>query len=255
MWAHHTVENGGGVSESWMTPNTMDTLDPKPQDALNHEYTHREGRSNPNNLRDHVAVQQGERNWPTPQEDDSSNVNPKPNRRPGLVSKVNETGNWPTPIAAEAAGPNGQVELSNTVQNWPTPTANEDAAGLPNGNMQKMLGNHPQLRNVTAQSWGTPTARDWKGTSPAATIRKDGKSRMHLLPYMVEQSQFGHQGQTNQTNGEESLQADQTSPRPSPKTLSPIFVEWMMGVPTGWTSLKPLETESFLQWLQNFSEE
>jgi len=29
---------------------------------------------------------------------------------------------------------------------WPTPTANEDAAGTSNGKMQKMLGNHPDIR-------------------------------------------------------------------------------------------------------------
>ena len=29
-----------------------------------------------------------------------------------------------------------------------TPSANEDAAGTPNGKMQKMLGNHPDVRNT-----------------------------------------------------------------------------------------------------------
>jgi hypothetical protein len=288
-------------------------------------------------------------NWPTPTEDDSSNVNPKPNRRPGLVSQVNETmGNWPTPVAGDAknqqtkyaqggtplsmasanwptprvsgqegyetrakrlghagamshlesqveyiqgtwptprvsdteggavqnvemengsfsrknkdgvrwgvklrdateswatpttqeiAHPNAELtetgrrktkdgkdshslNLQDQTENWPTPTANEDAAGLPTGNMQAMLGNHPNLRNVTGES------------------------------------QRGPQAQANQTSGQESLQNDQTSPPPSPKTLSPIFVEWMMGVPIGWTkltALKPLETESYRQWLQSFS--
>ena len=32
-------------------------------------------------------------------------------------------------------------------QLWPTPTANEDAAGKPTGKMQRMLGNHPDVRN------------------------------------------------------------------------------------------------------------
>ena len=151
-----------------MTPNTMDTLDPKSQEALDHEYTHRQGRSNPNNLRDQVSVQQGQ-------------------------------------------------------TNWPTPTANEDAAGTPNGKMQKMLGNHPQLRSITGES------------------------------------QPGPQDQTNQTSGEESLQSDQTSPPLSRKTLSPIFVEWMMGLPVGYSDANPTirhsdsrfwEMESFRRWLQ-----
>jgi hypothetical protein len=33
------------------------------------------------------------------------------------------------------------------VKLWPTPTANEDAAGRPGSKMQKMLGNHPDIRN------------------------------------------------------------------------------------------------------------
>ena len=57
-------------------------------------------------------------------------------------------------------------------QMWPTPTANEDACGKPTGKMQKMLGNHPDVRS--------------------------------------------------QGNG----------------TLNPMWVEWLMGYPIGWTDLK-----------------
>ena len=51
----------------WNTPNTMDGMAPKSQKALDHEHdTARPGRTNPNNLRDQVAVQEGLRLWPTP---------------------------------------------------------------------------------------------------------------------------------------------------------------------------------------------
>lgn len=36
---------------------------------------------------------------------------------------------------------------------WPTPTANEDAAGTPNGKMQRQLGNHPDIRGNTPEEW------------------------------------------------------------------------------------------------------
>ena len=42
------------------------------------------------------------------------------------------------------------ANLSDQVRLWPTPTANEDAAGTPNGKMQRMLGNHPDVRNTGA---------------------------------------------------------------------------------------------------------
>jgi hypothetical protein len=45
----------------------MDSLNCKSQEALDHEHdTARPGRTNPNNLRDQVAVQEGLRLWPTP---------------------------------------------------------------------------------------------------------------------------------------------------------------------------------------------
>ena len=52
------------------------------------------------------------------------------------------------------------VRLQDQVVNphlWPTPTANEDAAGSPDGKMQKMLGNHPEVRS---QGEGTLSC-DW----------------------------------------------------------------------------------------------
>ena len=48
---------------------------------------------------------------------------------------------------------------------WLTPSANEDAAGTPNGKMQKMLGNDPRIRGTTPEEWarGTlnPTWVEW----------------------------------------------------------------------------------------------
>ena len=64
--------------------------------------------------------------------------------------------------------------------------------------------------------------------------------------------QLGHLAPQTQTDGGESSMSDQTSPPPSPKRLNPNFVEWLMAVPVGWTDLKPLEMDSFHQWLQNF---
>lgn len=36
--------------------------------------------------------------------------------------------------------------------------------------------------------------------------------------------------------------------------IHPHFTEWMMGWPTGWTDLKPLETDKFQQWRQKHSD-
>jgi hypothetical protein len=44
--------------------------------------------------------------------------------------------------------PTKEDQASGIPKMWPTPTANEDAAGKPTGKMQRMLGNHPDVRNT-----------------------------------------------------------------------------------------------------------
>jgi DNA (cytosine-5)-methyltransferase 1 len=82
-----------------------------------------------------------------------------------------ESGLWPTPregseegYMTRAARKGHKVAISyletrvDYLKNfaprmWPTPSANEDAAGTTNGNMQKMLGNHPEIRGTTPEEW------------------------------------------------------------------------------------------------------
>ena len=73
---------------------------------------------------------------------------------------VKESGLWATPTAAISVGTTrppskggGSRDLRQDVKMWPTPTANEDAAGTPNGKMQAMLGNHPDVRGTTPEEW------------------------------------------------------------------------------------------------------
>jgi hypothetical protein len=64
-----------GAAQMWATPNTFDAVDAKSQEALDHEHeSARPGRSNPNNLRDQIAVSEGTRFWATPTGDDANNV-------------------------------------------------------------------------------------------------------------------------------------------------------------------------------------
>ena len=66
------------------------------------------------------------------------------------------------------------------------------------------------------KQWPTPTASDHKGSGPT-NIRKDGKDRKKdRLDYAVEQKSG---------------------------TLNPTWVEWLMGLPTGWTDLDSWVTE------------
>ena len=42
-----------------------------------------------------------------------------------------------------------------------------------------------------------------------------------------------------------------TSPYSTGGALNPMWVEWLMGWPIGWTDLKPLGTDKFQQWLRS----
>ena len=63
--------------------------------------TTRKGRTEASNLRDQIAVREGIRTWPTPQEDDSSNVHPNDKRSPTLVKAVDRL---PTPTRRDWKG-------------------------------------------------------------------------------------------------------------------------------------------------------
>jgi hypothetical protein len=102
--------------------------------------------------------------WPTPRATDGDRGG-----RGDLLAMV-RTGrgsrrkHWPTPTGDDANNVTRDSEsfqsLTRAVRMWPTPTANEDAAGTPNGKMQRMLGNHP---DVCSSGPGTlnPTWVEW----------------------------------------------------------------------------------------------
>ena len=88
-----------------------------------------------------------------------------------LPTEGTESGLWPTPRASEwkDCGPVGSKShthmydrkyLCAQVKMWPTPSASEHKAGLPGDKMQKMLGNHPEVRNSGTGTLN-PTWVEW----------------------------------------------------------------------------------------------
>jgi hypothetical protein len=107
-------------------------------------------------------------------------------------------------------------------ESFPTPIASE-------AEHYRMRGNSQISQSLSAKArkgelLPTPTTRDWKGGyKEDALTRKDGKSRrFDALPNAA----IGGVG-TDIVSGH----------------LNPDWVEWLMGVPTGWTELDSWETE------------
>ena len=96
-------------------------------------------------------------------------------------------------------------ELPGQARQWPTPSANEDAAGTPDGKMQRMLGNHPDVR------WPTPAS----DTGSGGPHGLDGGA--------------GARGMLAGSGLEKSSGA-----------LNPDWTECLMAWPIGWTALDPL---------------
>jgi DNA (cytosine-5)-methyltransferase 1 len=117
---------------------------------------------------------------------------------------------WPTPLASDwkPRGPNSKQQgLAEKVKNWPTPTAH----------MAKET-NAPSEHNrntpiLTAQvNWPTPRTKGMCG----------GSGSWDLLNKNTTKEEARQMGAGN--GGK----------------LNPMWVEWLMGWPLGWTDLKPL---------------
>ena len=182
-----TEEIDSGLSQKmWATPNTMDHLPPRSEEATKKmQEGHRKGRSRPSNLREQVD-EKTMRLWPTPNAwDGSRGPRSKKNliekdHQINLISAVKDAEHpepvhlWPTPMARDYKGARKPETLKNAGrtptnslpdmvahQMWPTPTANEHHAGQPTGKMQKMLGNHPDLGKTKTSGSLNPTWVEW----------------------------------------------------------------------------------------------
>jgi hypothetical protein len=72
-----------------------------------------------------------------------------------------------------------------------------------------------QVSNM--QNWPSPKSRDWKDGTSQGTMNRQSPDLGKVV------------GQSKETG-----------------SLNPMWVEWLMGWPLGWTDLKPLETDKFL---------
>lgn len=177
------------------------------------------------------------------------------NAQYGLSQQVQmaEHNLWPTPTAnSRDATPrwtktrNGkqvvEPNLAGAAKLWATPRtsdANGGARPLNDKGLRVSKSNQTSIFGAQlidqVRHWPTPTTRDWKGGYNEASLnRSDGKSRrFDALPNAA----IGGVG-TDIVLGH----------------LNPDWVEWLMGVPTGWTALGSWGTESCQQRLQKRGE-
>jgi hypothetical protein len=167
-------------------------------------------------------------NWLTPQEDDSSNVNPKDTRRAGLVSQVNGQANWPTPDASNHR--DGEVLRKDN---------NLEQGGFHGVSLHHAMTKYGQAAPANPSTdgsrqglWLTPRANEPTGDSTFVT--RNGDRGQHCSPSLTIQVEKTPQWMTPRAceaqNPPRGLEM-----RNSTGKLNPRWVETLMGLPVGWT--------------------
>ena len=124
------------------------------------------------------------------------------------------------------------INLLDQVKHWGTPTARDYRTGEQNQPVNGLLSRQTQQiekpgqessaqDQTLPQHWGTPQSTDWKNKSHSR---------------------------------DKNLHSDLKAIQSQSMRLNPLFVEWLMGLPIGWSDLKPLATESYQAWWQSFCE-
>jgi hypothetical protein len=210
-----------GINWAWATPNTMDHLPPRSEEALKKQAQGpRKGRTRPGNLREQVdekamKVYQEEKdmeNWGTPQASDhveGARTNVDSNQK-CLGRDLNQLAeeakkeNWATPLVSSATDPS-QIEINL-------------------GNPKNRLKCQVSIQE-TKENYPTPTTRDWKGASGKGRQEKKGNPS-DTLPNHIQNTQAD---QNNHNNGGNSQEQSE-----KPKKLSPLWVAQLMGIPPHW---------------------
>ena len=195
--------------------------------------------------------------WRTPTVSEAKHQTPVQQRENSQLMLQDQMRNWPTPrLASGITSPlrdqmtsdrETDSRLEDVVSMWPTPDVGEAMGGRSARGQSKEGKQSVKAATIAlaVQLWLTPTVSDFRGSGPTL-LRSDGKMRGDRLDYATEQIfPLSRQDQTPLTSGEPSS-------KPT-RTLNPRFVEWLMGLPQGWTSCGHLATESFRRWLQEHS--
>jgi len=145
-------KESGGSQKMWSTPIAQEIEHP------NAELTHTGRRKTKDGKSSHsLGLTDQARMWPTPRVKGEEKLETLIKRK-GIKKAV-------------------QHNLHAAVEMWPTPSANEDAAGQPGAKMQKMLGNHPEVRG---EGIGTlnPTWVEWlMGFPTGYTVLKHSETQ------------------------------------------------------------------------------
>jgi len=196
----------------------------------------------------------------------SRHLNPKPHETGGPSRNLGDqvAALWSTPKASDGeAGADlirrdtgkPQSSLGTDVRNWPTPQTVDANEARPPRLKQDRASRKPGVPSAMRADlkdvpviWPTPAARDFRSpnTVESQDRRNEDSARGQQLMNFV--------ADLMRSTGSLFSLPDQPTPSgdtssPERRILNPLFVEWLMGLPAGWTDCAPLATP-FSRWLQ-----
>lgn len=211
------------ATESWATPCAHNAETPNPggqQKDLNRDAQHwqtptAQGFKSRGGRQKGQQLLNGEvENWPTPRAEDSEQVgnHASPNSHAGDSLGVAAKA-WSTPQAQDSEA-SGSLKRGSTLnadlQLWTTPKT--PTGGPERRGSKKARGSGGEDLETQAQLFETPTTRDGKRSSGA-------RKKENSLP--------GLPIATTENSGSGSS--------PDGRKLNPLFDEWLIGLPIGWT--------------------
>lgn len=189
--------------------------------------------------------------WPTATNGDSTSgqTRPSPHRQGGAEHESLRVAAamWPTARSedSESSGERKSRGVADTLtaasRQWATPNTPAGGRSMPDGTTA--TGKTPDGRKVTVglenqvKQWPTPAARDHKGSLPLGQRDRTMGTLDEAAERIYHFSPPDHQT----PDGPQSSKAR--------RTLNPLFVEWLMGWPIGWTNCASPVT-GFSLWQQ-----
>lgn len=266
---------GGSASSCWPTATGTDS-----KASGSAGYSTESGRHEGVTLTDAI------RQWPTP-DASLMNDGADPDRHRSRLQRLKARGingngagtplamavkKWPTPTSHERSHTPRHVDhgaqLANVVRDWSTPNANDWKGSSQPGQRRRQL-------SEGALTWPTPTA-GCKG--PGGEGNREGVPTLQTAaagiswPTPNAQGGTGYMSGSNRDTWRPTLEGMATGARPvlhhgrpdrttvrdgapslsggpgSPRRLNPDFVDFLMGLPHGWTACVPLETGAYPWW-------
>lgn len=165
---------------------------------------------------------------------------------------------WATPASSDSIGTSGGGQtrsLRKDVRdwkNWPTPRASvQEHRTLKrppshNEGHGKILS--AEATEFMERLYPTPAARDWRAPNSRSHLTSGKKGQEHLGQLNNFAAHKFRTSHLTKANGEGGEQSSRRSPDLLPR-LNPEFMEWLMGLPIGWSDSMQPETEWY-PWLR-----